>query len=118
MQDEFPYLWQPIYGAARDLGPYEYAPAQATGTQVILTNDKELSLCVAHGNLQFTVPANGKAVLDLYTPQGILAANVATILATEGGQYSIPVSGQLQKGVYIARLQFNGATRSVRFTVK
>lgn len=118
MQDEFPYLWQPIYGAARDLGPYEYAPAQATGTQVILTNDKELSLCVAHGNLQFTVPANGKAVLDLYTPQGILAANVATILATEGGQYSIPVSGQLQKGVYIARLQFGGATRSVRFTVK
>ena len=118
MQDEFPYLWQPIYGAARDLGPYEYAPTQTTGMQLILTNEKELSLCVAHGNIQFIVPANGKAVIDLYSPQGIRVANAANILATAGGQYSIPVSGQLQKGVYIVRLQFNGSTRSVQFTVK
>ena len=118
MQDEFPYLWQPIYGVARDLGPYEYAPATPTGMQLILTNEKELSLCIAHGNLQFSVPANGKATIDLYSPQGVRVANVANILATAGGQYSIPVSTQLQKGVYIARLLFNGATRSVRFTVK
>ena len=118
MQDEFPYLWQPIYGSARDLGPYEYSPAQTTGTQLILTNDKTLSLTVAYGNIQFTVPANGKAVVELYTPQGTQVATVANLLTTAGGQYSIPVSSQVKKGVYIARLSFMGETRSVKFTVE
>ena len=118
MQDEFPELWQPIYGAARDLGPYEYTPVQPTGAQLILTNNKELSLTVAHGNLQFTVPADGKATVGLYTPQGTQVAEVANLLAAAGGQYSIPVNTKLQKGVYIARLTFNGATRSIKFTVE
>ena len=118
MQDEFPFLWQPIYGAARDLGPYEYSPVQVTGTQLILTNSKELSLTVAYGNLQFTVPADGKATLGLYTPQGIQVAEVANLLVTAGGQYSIPVNTQLKKGVYVARLTFNGATRAIKFTVE
>ncbi len=118
LYEEFPQLWQPIYGSARDLGPYEYAPVQPTGTQLILTNNKELSLTVAHGNLQFTVPADGKATVGLYTPQGIQVAEVANLLAAAGGQYSIPVNTQLKKGVYVARLTFNGASRSVRFTVK
>ena len=130
MQDEFPFLWQPIYGAARDLGPYEYSPVQVTGTQLILTNSKELSLTVAYGNLQFTVPADGKAIIGLYTPQGIQVAEVANLLTAAGGQYSIPVNTQLKKGVYVARLTFfeqnsqasgarsNGATRTIKFTVE
>ena len=115
---EFPFLEQPIYGSARDLGPYEYVPKNITGTQLILTDSKELSLTVAHGNLQFTVPADGKAIIGLYTPQGIQVAEVANLLVTAGGQYSIPVNTQLKKGVYVARLTFNGATRTVKFTVK
>lgn len=118
LQDEFPELWQPIYGSARDLGPYEYAPLQPTGTQLLLTNSKDLTLTVAYGNLQFTVPANGKATVDLYSTQGTLVANVANLLVTAGGQYSIPVSAQLKKGVYIARLSFGGESRSVKFTVQ
>ena len=116
--EEFPFLEQPIYGSARDLGPYEYAPVQPTGTQLILTNSKELSLTVAYGNLQFTVPADGKAIIGLYTPQGIQVAEVANLLVTAGGQYSIPVNTQLKKGVYVARLTFNGATRAIKFTVE
>jgi hypothetical protein len=45
-------------------------------------------------------------------------ATVANLLVTAGGQYSIPVSTQLQRGVYIARLSFNGESKSVKFTVK
>jgi hypothetical protein len=118
LYEEFPQLWQPIYGSARDLGPYEYAPVQTTGTQLILTNNKELSLTVAHGNLQFTVPADGKATVELFSTQGTRVATVANILATAGGQYSFPVSANLQKGLYIARLQFNGASCSTKFTVR
>ena len=115
---EFTYLWHPIYGSARDLGPYEYAPVNTTGTQLILTTEKNLTLSVAYGNLQFTVPANGKATVDLYTLQGTRVRNVANILATEGGQYSIPVGTGLAKGVYVARLTFGGETRSAKFTVE
>jgi hypothetical protein len=115
---EFPFLEQPIYGNGRDLGPYEYRPLVPTGAQLILTNSKTLSLEVAHGNIQFTVPADGKATVDLYSPQGTQVATVANLLVTAGGQYSIPVSTQLQRGVYIARLSFNGESKSVKFTVK
>lgn len=119
LKESFPDLWQNYVGrCGNDLGPYDYQSSVPTGTQLILTDSKELSLTVAHGNLQFTVPADGKATVGLYTPQGIQVAEVANLLVTAGGQYSFPVNAQLQKGIYIARLTCNGATRSVKFTVK
>ena len=119
LKEAFPDLWQNYVGrCGNDIGPYNYQTSVPTGAQLILTNEKTLSLTVAHGNLQFTVPADGKATLGLYTPQGIQVAEVANILTTAGGQYSIPVTAQLQKGVYIARLSFMGETRSVKFTVE
>ncbi len=119
LKESFPDLWQNYVGrCGNDLGPYDYQSSVPTGTQLILTGSKELSLTVAHGNLQFTVPADGKATVGLYTPQGIQVAEVANLLVTAGGLYSFPVNAQLQKGIYIARLTCNGATRSVKFTVK
>ncbi|MBQ5507778.1 MAG: T9SS type A sorting domain-containing protein, partial [Prevotella sp.] len=40
----------------------------------------------------------------------------ANILATAGGQYSIPLSA-LSSGVYILRLSFKGQTRVVKVSV-
>ena len=119
LKESFPDLWQNYVGrCGNDLGPYDYQSSVPTGTQLILTNNKELSLTVAHGNLQFTVPADGKATVELFSTQGTRVATVANILATAGGQYSFPVSANLQKGLYIARLQFNGASCSTKFTVR
>jgi hypothetical protein len=115
----FPDLWQNyVDRCGKDLGPYDYKSSATTGAQLILTNSKELSLTVAHGNLQFTVPADGKACVDLFSPQGVQVAKVANLLVSAGGQYSIPVNAQLTTGVYVARLSFNGETRTVKFTVK
>ncbi len=119
LKASFPDLWQNYVGrCGKDLGPYDYKSSATTGAQLILTNSKELSLTVAHGNLQFTVPADGKACVDLFSPQGVQVAKVANLLVSAGGQYSIPVNAQLTTGVYVARLSFNGETRTVKFTVK
>jgi len=117
LKASFPDLWQNYVGrCGNDLGPYDYASSTTTGSQLILTNSKALSLEVAHGNIQFTVPADGKARVDLYSPQGTLVSTVANLLTTAGGQYSVPVSAQLQSGIYIARLTANGETKSIKFT--
>ena len=119
LKASFPDLWQNyVDRCGKDLGPYDYKSSATTGAQLILTNSKELSLTVAHGNLQFTVPADGKACVDLFSPQGVQVAKVANLLVSAGGQYSIPVNAQLTTGVYVARLSFNGETRTVKFTVK
>ncbi|MBQ5378082.1 MAG: T9SS type A sorting domain-containing protein, partial [Prevotella sp.] len=116
MQDEYPFTWQDIVGDARDLGPYEYQSPQPSGVQMLLTHEKDLSLAYRDGNVIFTVPENGRARVDVVSLQGQHILTNANILATAGGQYSIPLSA-LSSGVYILRLSFKGQTRVVKVSV-
>ncbi len=116
MQDEYPFTWQDIVGDARDLGPYEYQSPQPSGVQMLLTQEKDLSLAYRDGNVIFTVPENGRARVDVVSLQGQHIMTNANILATAGGQYSIPLSA-LSSGVYILRLSFKGQTRVVKVSV-
>jgi hypothetical protein len=117
LKASFPDIWEDFADrCGHDIGPYDYASSTTTGSQLILTGSKDLSLKVVGGSIQFTVPADGKARVDLYSPQGTLVSTVANLLTTAGGQYSVPVSAQLQPGIYIARLTANGETKSIKFT--
>jgi hypothetical protein len=119
LQASFPDIYEQFVNrCGHDIGPYDYKSSATTGAQLVLTNNKQLSLQVVNGNIQFTAPDNGKANVALFSAQGAQVATIANLLATAGGQYTIPVNVQLQPGVYIARLNFNGETKSVKFMVR
>ena len=116
LQEEFPFTWQPVSGAARDLGPYEYEEPLPTGTQMLLTPNKRLSLAVNAGNVKFSVPSDGRACLDLLSLQGNCVATVAHLLATGGAEYTLPLSAK--PGVYLLRLTHQGRTTTVKVAVR
>ena len=119
LQASFPDIYEQFVNrCGHDIGPYDYKSSATTGAQLVLTNNKQLSLQVVNGNIQFTAPDNGKANVALFSAQGAQVATIANLLATAGGQYTIPVNVQLQPGVYIARLNFNGETKTVKFMVR
>ena len=116
LQEEFPFTWQPVSGAARDLGPYEYEQPMPTGTQMLLTPNKQLSLAVNAGSVKFSVPTDGRVCVDLLSPQGNCVATVAHLLATGGAEYTLPLSAK--PGVYLLRLTHQGRTATVKVAVR
>ena len=118
MQDDYPFTWQPIGGEGRDLGPYEYEEPVATGAQLIIGRNVDLSLRINGGNVVFTTPTDGRARLDILSLQGNKVGTIANILATEGGQYTYPVENNLPRGIYLLRLTFGSQTKSLKMVVK
>lgn len=114
---DYPFTSQSVYGSARDLGPYEWAPETSTGAQMLLTLNKELSLKVRDRHVVFTVPGNGRARVDISSLQGRQLQRIADMLTTAGAEYSLPM-GDMPAGVYVLRLDFNGQTRTAKFVVK
>lgn len=113
--DEFPFLYQPIYGAARDLGPYELVEGNVnTDMQTIMTHDAQTSLEVMQGQY------SGEAILKI---SSAVAANVRVSICDlngrvimmaysghvdEGADYYLPIhTYQLQQGIYVVSL-YNG----------
>ncbi len=118
LQDDYPFTWQDIYGAARDLGPYEYNQETTTNAQMLLTRAEELSLRVNHRTIVFCVPTNGKAQIDILNTKGMTVARLAPLAVAKGAEYSIPLNQHLSDGIYIVRLSFQGQTRTVKFVAK
>lgn len=112
--DEFPFLAQPIYGNARDLGPYERQEGGLLGNQVVPDRSAEWRLAVTvstHNQavVHFNLQDAGRVVVSLYDVQGRLARTVAVLKAEAGLRYALPfdVSG-LTAGCYVCRLTVDG----------
>ncbi|MBQ4222621.1 MAG: right-handed parallel beta-helix repeat-containing protein [Prevotella sp.] len=117
MQDEFPFTWQEICGAGRDLGPYEYEGGAATGAQMLLKRATDLELTLCQGNIVFSVPSDGKVVVDVLNAQGMGVTPAICLLAAGGAEYSFPAP-QLPGGVYFARLTHRGMSRTMKMVVR
>ena len=112
LYEAFPFTWQPVSGAARDLGPYEYEQAPTAAEQVFLGREAHLSLAVSDGQLTFTVPCDGLARLELYDMQGRRVEQIRRLMVTGGARYCLPLSSAAQPGIYLVRLTVDG--RSVQ----
>lgn len=118
MMSEYPFTYEPVYGSARDLGPYEYVESTTNSVPQLIINDAtSLTLNVKDGNAVFTTPNGGHARLVLLTVQGANVGTVADLNATDGAEYSYPVK-QLPAGVYILNLSINGQNKTTKFVVK
>ena len=119
--DEFPFLYQPIYGAARDLGPYELVEGGvSTDIQTIMNHEATTSLEVIQGQY------SGEAILKM---SSAIAATVRVSVCDlngkiimmaysgtieQGADYYLPINTtSLPQGVYVVMMS-NGQERIAR----
>jgi hypothetical protein len=94
--DEFPFLAQPIYGNARDLGPYERQEGGLLGNQVVPDRSTEWRLAVTVPNrsqavVHFNMQKTGRVVVSVYDVQGRLMRTVAVLKAEAGLRYALAI---------------------------
>lgn len=125
MYEEFPFLWQPIYGGARDLGPYELEDG-VTGIegQILLMQESALSLSVypnpirSNGQVAFSIKERGNVSVDISTLQGVPVRRIIEMNAESNVKYTLPfnVSG-IERGIYLLTISANGNRKSVKMSI-
>jgi hypothetical protein len=122
---EFPFLAQPVFGAARDLGPYEYVDANVSSVpQIIINRDAKLNLeilpnpCKTEAVMKFSADFSGKANIEIYSLSGQIVKNALQKQLDAGIEYFIPVNvEELKSGTYLCRLQIENQSKTVRLIV-
>ena len=123
----YPFLQQKIYGAARDLGPYELPVGDdpATAVQQIISPDSRGGLQVLQGNaadeviLCYSVPTDARVELSLYSVNGQCYETMYPGAATNGVLYYQPLStASLPSGMYIALLRAGTYTAKAKLIVR
>ena len=123
--NEFPFLAQPIFGAARDLGPYEYVDNNVSSVpQIIINRDAKLNIeilpnpCKTEAVMKFSADFSGKAIIEIYSLSGQMIKNAFQKQVDAGIEYFIPVNvEELQMGTYLCRMQIENQSKTVRLVV-
>lgn len=115
LYDEFPFLWQPICGVARDLGPYESDATGTVGDQMLLTKKANLSLAATINTVTFSVVERGRIMIDIVSLQGVSLWRIADMIAENDAIYTLPfTSASLNKGIYLVVLTSGNIKKSVK----
>lgn len=123
--DDLEFLKQPVYGAKRDIGPYELAEGPISSiAQVIMTADKsqlfELSRS-GRGEVlaRLRVSAPCSVSLSVYTVGGALLTVIPLGNLEPGADYTFPIStDNLQPGIYLVSSGLGGAAGVRKLVVK
>ena len=126
LETDFPFLVTPVYGSARDLGPYEmyWNDSAQTTVQQIVAPESRGGLAVLPGNffseriLRFSVPTEGTASIMIIDLSGRIVSRLTLSHLTSGVEYYHPVNVSGLKGMYVAHLTFADYTTSEKFLVK
>lgn len=124
--DEFPELYQPVYGLGRDLGPYELQEGPlSSAVQLIVDPKAQKSLKIIDSSFSDEVIAcissdiSTEASLQIVSLSG-QTVSIVSLGRIEGGtQLSIPVStASFTPGIYVASLSLNGTRLTAKFIVR
>lgn len=124
--DEFPMLQQPVFGAARDLGPYELREGGThTGSQLIIAPDASTSFEVAQGRgkeVIVTVSAlesTDNVVVRFFNAGGSEVLSLPLGHVESGASCSVPVSTvSLMPGFYVVSASVDGQPFARKIIVK
>ena len=125
LEADFPFLVSPVYGAARDLGPYELVQEELpTDVQQIIAPESKGEITVMGGNkdsecvVRFSVPTDmPSAQLTVYDISGRAVTSVALTRLTHGVDYYQPIDLSTVNGLFIVRLSspsFSLATKGIK----
>ena len=123
--NEFPFLKQDVYGAGRDLGPYELQEGQInTSLQVIMNMNAKLSLsvspnpCINEAVVKFSTDNSSHATINICSLNGQIISKVYQGQADSGVEYFIPVSvSTLSNGIYLCQLVVGNTTKTSKIIV-
>ncbi|MGC3979270.1 MAG: T9SS type A sorting domain-containing protein [Paludibacteraceae bacterium] len=121
---EFPYLQQPVYGAARDLGPYELQEGIPSGIQIIMNHNAKLNLsvlpnpCKTEAVVKFSTDYAANAKIRIANLNGQVMEECYAKTAEANVDYYIPVStDKLQNGIYLCILNVGDQTKTTKLIV-
>lgn len=122
---EFPQLQQPIYGSARDLGPYELEEGDIqSGFQQIFTHSATNSMSLMQNPVRteavvkFSTTTNGTAQLSVCNLSGQTVSSAYTAAVQSGVDYYVPIDvSQLNAGMYLCLLKVGNHTQTVKMVV-
>ncbi len=123
LEADFPFLVSPVYGAARDLGPYELKQEDAvpTAVQQITAPESKGGIAVLQGNtaseriVRFSLPEDKRAAqLELYDLSGRIVRLIPLTGLSSGMDYYQPVELPDGGGIYIVRLSAEGFSLSAK----
>ena len=116
-EPEYAFLAQPVYGAGRDLGPFELQEGEVShNTQILLTHELQNRLRCTDSHIVYSVAETGRTTLTLYSLQGTRQAVLFDGTAESGVEYYLPIQAALPQGIFLLQLRdSNGATRQVKF---
>lgn len=111
-ETRYEFLVQPVYGAGRDLGPYELQEGDVSlNTQILLTHRHENALRCNESHISYSIAETGHTILRLYTLQGALYTTLFHARAESGVIYATPIPRELPAGIYIVQLLCPDGTR-------
>jgi len=113
LEQDFPFLVSPVYGSARDLGPYELHIEDSiqTAVQQIVAPQSNGSLAILLGNnsaeriIRFSVPSDVNAHIAIYNIAGQLVNSMTLAHLTSGVDYYQPINVADMSGVYIVNIE-------------
>ena len=123
MLADFPFLVSPVYGTARDLGPYELKQEDSipSAVQQIVVPESKGAITVLPGNssseriVRFSVPADKRtAQLAIYDLSGRIVCLCSLEGLSSGVDYYQPVTVPGNRGIYIVRLSAEGVSLSAK----
>jgi pectate disaccharide-lyase len=122
---EFTFLNQPIYGTARDLGPYELQEGEVLSeTQIIMNQNIKLSLsvlpnpCNTEAIVKFSTEQAGNAIIKILSMDGRTVKDIYSRFADKGIDYYIPFSvNNLQNGIYLCQLIIGNEIKTSKLVI-
>lgn len=126
LETDFPIIVQPIYGSARDMGPYELrqTDSSATAIQQIIAPESLGSLEVLQGNdageriIRFSVPADGVAQIAVYDLSGRVVYLQTVSHLTAGVEYYYPLNTQAFHGMHVVHLRSGHFQTAAKFVAR
>lgn len=123
--DEFPYLFQPIYGSARDLGPYELIEGDILSDfQQVFSTDIRNSMCLLQNPVsteaivKFSTATNGRAILRICNLNGQVVTEAYNADVQKGVDYYIPINVKnYNSGIYICILSIGSSVETQKMVV-
>ena len=123
--NEFPWLKQEVYGAGRDLGPYELQEGPInTGLQVIMNMNAKMNLsvtpnpCVNEAVLKFSADNSSRATINICILNGQIISKAFEGQVDSGVEYFIPVSvSSLKNGIYLCQLVVGNTNKTSKIIV-
>jgi pectate disaccharide-lyase len=120
---EFPFIGQPVYGNARDLGPYELQEGGLSAVQMLLKKSAVLSLGISNissieAQAHFSTGMSGIAKLTILGLNGQLVAVAWNGKVEAEAEYDVPIRlDGLPNGFYLCRLTIGNCSKTCKLMV-